>query len=361
MRLLERFERGALALRNRVVMAPMTRARAGEGGMPHPRAADYYAQRASAGLIITEGSQVSAQAVGYIGTPGCHSPEQIAAWNGVCEAVHRAGGRIFLQLWHVGRISHPDLLGGELPVGPSPLRADAEAFTPTGPKPTPTPRALEASETPGIVAQFERAARNAKQAGFDGVEIHGANGYLLDQFLRDGANQRGDAYGGSIANRARLPLEVTEAVIGVWGAERVSYRISPHFAQLSMSDSDSAATFGHFVRELARLRLGFLHLVEPIAGPAEVALSRRLAPALRELFDGVLVLNGGYSAPLAERALLAGAADLISFGAPFIANPDLVERFACGASLSAVDPATMYGGDEKGYVDYPRAHGLSPG
>jgi len=333
-------------------MAPMTRARAVDAALPHPRAADYYGQRASAGLIITEGCQVSPQGTGYVRTPGIYSPAHIQAWEPVCRRVRAVGGTIFLQLWHVGRISHPDLTGGELPVAPSAIAADAEAFTAAGPRKTPVPRALGTHEVRSIVEQFERAARYAKRAGFDGVELHGANGYLLDQFLRDGANRRTDIYGGSATNRARLPLEIAEAVVAVWGAERVSYRISPHFSMLSMSDSNPMETFSVLVQSLSALKLGFLHVIEPIGGAAAVPEARHLAPSLRKLFHGALILNGGYLAATAETALLSGAADLISFGMPFIANPDLVNRFAVGAPVARVDASTLYEGEERGYIDY---------
>jgi N-ethylmaleimide reductase len=344
---------GDLILGNRIVMAPMTRARAVEGALPHPRAADYYAQRASAGLIITEGSQISPQGAGYARTPGIYSHEHIGAWERVCRKVHASGGKIFLQLWHVGRISHPDVTGGEVPVAPSAIAADAEVFTASGLQKTPVPRALATHEIRSIVDQFERAARYAKRAGFDGVELHGANGYLLDQFLRDGANQRTDLYGGDAANRARLPLEVAEAVIGVWGGDRVSYRISPHFSMLSMADSNPLQTFSVLARSLSALGLGFLHVVEPVDGMGSIPESQRLAPHLRESFRGALILNGAYSAATAEAALVSGAADLISFGMPFIANPDLVERIAVRAPLAGTDAATLYAGEERGYIDYP--------
>ena len=242
------YELGGLDLANRIVMAPMTRSRAAQGNVPNPMAATYYLQRASAGLIVTEATQVSPQGVGYIRTPGIHSAEQVAGWRKVTDAVHGAGGKIFLQLWHVGRISHPDFHGGALPVAPSAVAAQGTVFTAQGPQPMVTPRALETSELPGIVAQFRTGAENAKKAGFDGVELHGANGYLLDQFTRDGTNKRTDAYGGSVENRARLPLEVVDTVLGVWGPALVGYRISPNGAFNSMSDSDPLRTFAHLFR-----------------------------------------------------------------------------------------------------------------
>src|SRR5271169_1577038 len=256
---------GNIELNNRLVMAPMTRSRAIVRNLPNPLAARYYAQRASAGLIVTEATQVSPQGVGYIRTPGIHSEEQVAGWSRITEAVHRAGGTIFLQLWHVGRISHPDFHGGELPVAPSAVAAEGTVFTPKGPQKMVTPRALEESELPGIVEQFKRGAENAREAGFDGVEIHGANGYLLDQFTRDGTNKRTDAYGGSVKNCARFPLEVAEAVVGVWGPGRVGYRIAPNSPFNSMSDSNPVETFSYLAAELDAQGVVYLHVVDPIA------------------------------------------------------------------------------------------------
>jgi N-ethylmaleimide reductase len=344
----------ALELKNRLVLSPMTRSRALDGNVPNPLAATYYAQRASAGLLITEASQVSPQGVGYIRTPGMHSPEQVAGWRKVTDAVHKAGGRIFAQLWHVGRVSHPDFHGGALPVAPSALPVDGEAFTHNGKVKIVTPRALELSELPGIVAQFRTAAENAKAAGFDGVELHGANGYLLDQFLRDGANRRTDAYGGGVANRARFPLEVTDAVIAVWGAERVGYKLSPHFAGYSMSDSHPVETFSHIVKELAQRKIGYIHIGEAIAGPmAAPAGTVRVTPILRSIFGGTVMVNGGYDARSANAAIARGEADLVAIGVPFLANPDLPARYRNDGPLNAADPATFYAGEDKGYIDYP--------
>ena len=352
--LLSPYRRGQFALKNRLVMSPMTRSRAVDGNVPNPLAATYYAQRAAAGLIITEATQVSPQGVGYIRTPGIHSVEQVAGWRAVTDAVHRAGGKIFAQLWHVGRISHPDFHDGALPVAPSAIAADGEVFTQRGRTKMVTPRALELHELPGIVAQFQKGAENAKAAGFDGVELHGANGYLLDQFLRDGTNRRTDAYGGSIRNRARLPLEVTEAVVAVWGADHVGYKVSPNSAFNSMSDSDPIATFSYFADELSRLGLVYLHATEGVAGPMAPPPGTILAaPVLRQRFKGTLILNGGYDAHSADAAIARGAADLIAFGVPFLANPDLPLRYARQAPLNAPDQATFYAGDAKGYIDYP--------
>lgn len=350
--LLTSYRLGSLNLPNRVVMAPMTRSRAVGDGLPHPAAATYYSQRASAGLLITEGSQISYQARGYVRTPGIHTDEQVERWAEVTSAVHTAGGRIFLQLWHVGRVSHPDFQDGGLPIGPSAIRAEGDAFTVEGPKPLVLPRALETAEMGDVVAQFASAAQRAKDAGFDGVEIHGANGYLLDQFLRDGSNQRTDRYGGSVENRARLPIEVADAVTGVWGVEKVGYRVSPAFSMYSMSDSDPAATFGYLAGALSG-KVGYLHVVEPVAGPAEVPQIQRITPLLRQKFAGTLIANGGYGQDTAERAVSEGLADLVAFGVPFIANPDLLRRFAEEAALAQPDPESIYAGEDNGYVDYP--------
>ena len=318
-------------------------------------------QRASAGLIVTEATQVSPQGVGYPGTPGIHSDAQVAGWRRVTDAVHRAGGRIFLQLWHVGRISHPSLQpDGALPVAPSAIAAEGEVFTASGPQPFVVPRALETAEIPGIVAQFADGARRAKAAGFDGVEIHGANGYLIDQFLRDGTNRRTDRYGGSLANRARFLIEVTEAVAGVWGggpgrrAALAARRLQQHERQ----------------RSARNLRLRGPARWRPSASPICTSSSRSgslpdgtapLAPELKEAFGGPLMVNGGYTRPLAEAALARGEADLVSFGASFLANPDLPLRLARNAPLNAPDPATFYGGDQRGYTDYPAPLGCLSG
>jgi N-ethylmaleimide reductase len=345
---------GDLELSNRLVMSPMTRSRALDGNVPNPLAATYYAQRASAGLIVTEATQVSPQGVGYIRTPGIHSAEQVAGWRTITDAVHRAAGKIFAQLWHVGRVSHPDFHDGALPVAPSALPVEGEAFTTRGRTKLVTPRALDANELPGIVAQFRTAAENAKAAGFDGVELHGANGYLLDQFLRDGANQRTDAYGGSIENRARFPLEVVDAVSGVWGPQRVGYKLSPYFSGYSMSDSNPIETFSFISSQLSRRGLLYLHVTEAVVGPA-AALSgtRRATPILREKFSGTLIANGGYDARSAEAAITRREADLVAFGVPFLANPDLPARYRSNAELNTADPATFYAGEATGYIDYP--------
>jgi len=352
--LLSPVQLGPYTLPNRMVMAPLTRNRAGAGNVPGPLNVTYYTQRASAGLIITEATQVSPQGMGYPATPGIHSPEQVAGWRRVTDAVHKHGGRIFLQLWHVGRISHPSLQpGGALPVAPSAIAAAGEAQTYNGPQPFVTPRALATQEIPGIVEQFRTGATNAQAAGFDGVEIHGANGYLLDQFLRDGTNQRTDEYGGSIENRARLHLEVTEAVVSVWGADRVGIRLSPSSTFNDMADSNPVATFSYLVEALNRFGLAYLHLLEPSEADRRHGGTPIPTTHFRPIFKGKLMVNGGYDREQAEAAIASGNADLVSFGTLFIANPDLPERFRLNAPLNQPDPSTFYGGDEKGYIDYP--------
>jgi len=345
---------GVLDLPNRIVMAPLTRSRAPDHGVQKAMNAEYYAQRASAGLIIAEATQISQQGQGYAFTPGIYSPEQIAGWRQVTEAVHAKGGRIFLQLWHVGRISHRSLQpDGGLPVAPSAIRPEGKAFTEAGFVPFETPRALEREELPGIVEQFAQGARNAMTAGFDGVEIHAANGYLLDQFLRDGTNRRDDDYGGSVENRARLMLEVTAAVTAAVGAERVGIRLSPLSPANDMHDSDPRTTFTHAVSALNRFGLAYLHVVEGATrGPREVEGGFDLQE-LRRAFDGLYMANNGYDFALAQKTLAQGRADLVAFGRPFIANPDLVARFRLGAALNEPDSSTFYGGDAHGYTDYP--------
>jgi N-ethylmaleimide reductase len=345
---------GPYTLPNRVVMAPMTRNRAGTGNVPTLLMAEYYAQRASAGLIITEASQVSPQGVGYPATPGIHSPEQVAGWRKVTEAIHAKGGRIFLQLWHVGRISHPSLQpNGGLPVAPSPIRPAGEAFTYEGLKPFVTPRALRADEIPGVIESYRQAARNALVAGFDGVEVHAANGYLIDQFLRDGSNRRRDAYGGALANRTRLLLEVVGAVCQVWGERCVGVRLSPLQPFNDMYDSHPERTFRYAVERLNALRLAYLHVTEmgrEAPGKAGPAFDLGV---LRRAWHGVYMTNFGYDRERAAATLADGAADLVAFGVPFLANPDLPERLRRAAPLNAPDTATFYGGDAKGYTDYP--------
>ena len=348
---------GPYELPNRIIMAPLTRSRAGAGNVPQSMNVEYYAQRASAGLIISEATQVSPQGVGYPSTPGIHTREQVKGWKKVTDAVHRRHGRIFLQLWHVGRISHPTLqTNGALPVAPSAIRPEGEAYTYQGRQPFVTPRALGTEEIPGIIEQYRVAAQNALEAGFDGVEIHAANGYLLDQFLRDGTNHRTDAYGGSVENRARLLLEITEAVTNVWGADRVGVRISPVHTFNSMYDSHPHLTFGYVAKQLNQFGLAYLHVVGARYGDGAYPVNS-VQPfderKLRNAFKGTYIANAGYDRDRALAALEAGEADLIAFGALFIANPDLPWRLALNAPLNVPDVSTFYGGDEKGYTDYP--------
>jgi N-ethylmaleimide reductase len=348
------FRLGPFLLPNRVVMAPMTRNRAGPGNVPGAMNATYYAQRASAGLIVSEATQVSPQGVGYPGTPGIHGPEQVAGWKRVTEAVHAAGGRIFLQLWHVGRISHPSLQpDGALPVAPSAIAPAGQAMTREGLKPFVTPRALETAEIAGIVEDYRRGAKNAKAAGFDGIELHGANGYLVDQFLRDGANRRTDRYGGGAENRARLLSEVTEAIVGEWGAQRVGVRLSPTSPFNDMADGNPVATFAAAVGALNRFGLAYLHIVEPVAGDPVAAGETPNLRFFRTIWRGALMGNKGYDLPRANAAIRDGTADLISFAALFLANPDLPERFRRGGPFNPPDRKTFYGGAAAGYTDYP--------
>ena len=357
------FRLGPLDLPHRVAMAPMTRNRAGPGNAPHALNAEYYAQRASAALIVTEATQVSEQGVGYPLTPGIHSPEQVAGWRLVTDAVHRAGGRIALQLWHVGRISHSTLQpGGAPPVAPSAIAAAGEAMTFEGMKPFETPRALETDEIPGIVDQFRQGARNALEAGFDAVEVHGGNGYLLDQFVRDGTNARTDAYGGPVENRLRLPVEIARAVAEIWGADRVGYRISPWQRFNDMSDSAPEETFAALAHALDGTGIAWLHVVESDApgrdaeetdAKAFVAARPPLLRTLRETFRGTLMVNSAYDGPRGAAALEAGQADLVSYATLFLANPDLPKRLLGGGPLNEPVRKTFYGGGAEGYTDYP--------
>lgn len=351
--LFEPYTLGSLTLSNKVVMAPLTRNRAGAGFVPSEHAATYYSQRAAAGLLISEATQISQQGQGYQDTPGIYTPAQIAGWRTVTDAVHAKGGRIFLQLWHVGRVSHVDLQeNGAAPVAPSALQAATKVFVNNRFEDVSAPRALDIEELPGIVNDFRQAAENAIAAGFDGVEVHGANGYLLDQFLKDGANLRTDAYGGSVENRARLLLEVTAAVVDAIGADRTGIRISPVSPANGVSSSDPQQQFDYVVDQLDALGLVYLHVVEGATGGP-----RDVAPfdfgALRQRFKNTYIANNGYDLNLAASRLNDDKADLIAFGRPFIGNPDLVERLKSHAPLSAFDPMTLYGGGAAGYIDYP--------
>jgi N-ethylmaleimide reductase len=346
-------ELGNLKLPNRIIMAPLTRNRAAEGNVPQAINVEYYRQRASAGLIISEGSQISPQGLGYPGTPGIHSEAQVEGWNKVTKAVHKAGGKIFCQLWHVGRISHTSLqINGELPVAPSALKPSGQIFTYTGLQDFETPRALATEEIPGIVADYVSAAQNAKRAGFDGVEIHSANGYLLDQFIRDSTNQRQDQYGGSIDNRMRLLMEVTEHVVAVWGKNLVGVRLSPENSFNDMKDSNPQQTFNAVAKRLSDFPLAYLHILEGDMMTGERQLDYM---ALRQCFNGYYMANNGYDLESATAALAENRADMVAFGKLFIANPDLPHRFANKLPLNTPDSATFYGGDEKGYIDYTNA------
>lgn len=358
------FTIGDLTLPSRIVMAPLTRSRAGDGNVPTDLAVEYYSQRASAGLIITEATQISQQGQGYAWTPGIHSDAQIAGWRRVTDAVHAAGGRMFLQLWHVGRVSHPVFQpGGGLPVAPSVMPVPAQAFVPTDDRKgtfadIPEPQALTLPGIAAIVEDYATAARNAIAAGFDGVEVHSANGYLLDQFLESASNQRNDDYGGSIENRRRLLLQVVDSVCAAIGSARVGVRLSPMGGSFGMGDDTPEETFVGAARALNTRHLAYLHLVEPAVRGRELATdvdprAEALMHAMREAFTGPLILAGGYNGARATEALADGRGDLIAFGRPFIANPDLPMRLAQGATLAEPDPATFYGGDAHGYTDYP--------
>jgi N-ethylmaleimide reductase len=342
---------GSLQLNNRIIMAPLTRNRAAEGNVPHAMNVEYYRQRASAGLIITEGSQISPEGLGYPGTPGIHSEAQVAGWQQVTHAVHQAGGKIFLQLWHVGRISHTSLqIDGVLPVAPSAIKPQGQIFTYTGMQDFETPRALSCDEIQRVIADYGKAAENAKIAGFDGVEIHSANGYLLDQFLRDSTNQRTDAYGGSVDNRMRLLLEVTQQVINVWGEQRVGVRLSPENSFNDLRDSAPQRTFNSVADQLNKFPLAYLHVLEGDMMTGERKLDYL---AIRNCFNGPYMANNGYDFAKATASIADKRADMVAFGQLFIANPDLPERFAKQLPLNSPDSSTFYGGNEKGYIDYP--------
>ena len=345
---------GPYELPNRLAMAPLTRCRASSDGIPNELMMEYYRQRASAGLIISEATPVSPQGKGYPYTPGIYNDAQIQGWQAITSAVHEKGGRIFLQLWHVGRISHPSLQPeGALPVAPSALKPAGQASTEQGPQDFVTPRALELAEISGIVEQFRHGADCALQAGFDGVEIHGANGYLLDQFLRDGTNRRTDAYGGSIANRARLLFEVIEAVTSVWGSDKVGLRLSPLQPFNDIRDSDPRATFSYVTEQLNRFNLAYLHITEMGKDAPDAAGPSFNLEELRGLYHGTYMLNAGYTAETAAAGIAENRADLIAFGKLFIANPDLPTRFAKNAPLNEPDFDTFYQGGAHGYIDYP--------
>jgi 2,4-dienoyl-CoA reductase-like NADH-dependent reductase (Old Yellow Enzyme family) len=337
---------GELELNNRIIMAPLTRCRADEGRVPNALMAEYYVQRASAGLIISEATAVTPMGVGYPDTPGIWNAEQVQGWRKVTDAVHAAGGKIVLQLWHVGRISDPVYLDGQLPVAPSALKPAGHVSLLRPKKDYETPRALETAEIPAIVEAYRKGAENAKEAGFDGVEIHGANGYLLDQFLQDGTNKRTDAYGGSLENRARLMLEVTDAAVSVWGAGRVGVHLAPRADSHDMGDSNLAETFGYVARELGKRGIAFICTREKAGADS-------LGPQLKQIFGGVYIANEGFTKDQANAWLAEGKADAVAFGVPFIANPDFVARLQQNAPLNEPRFETFYGSSPEGYIDYP--------
>lgn len=347
--LFEPLKLGDIVIPNRIIMAPLTRCRASAGRVPNALMAEYYAQRATAGLILSEATCVSPQGVGYPDTPGIWSEAQTQGWQGVTEAVHEAGGRIFLQLWHVGRVSHPDYLDGELPVAPSAIAPEGHVSLLRPQRPFVTPRTLDIEEIPGIIDAYRQGAANAKQAGFDGVEVHAANGYLLDQFLQDSTNQRNDIYGGSIENRARLLLEVTDAVIEVWGAGRVGVHLAPRGDVHSMGDSNPLQTFGYVAEQLGRRGIAFIFTRESSGEDG-------ISSDLKRRFGGVLIANEGFTSDSAQQIIANGQADAVAFGKDFIANPDLPKRLQLNAPLNPYDSSTFYGapsGEPRiGYTDY---------
>lgn len=344
--LFQPLQAGAFTFPNRIIMAPLTRCRASAGRVPNAMMAEYYRQRASFGMILTEATAISPMGVGYPNTPGIWSDDQVKGWKSITGAVHQAGGQILLQLWHVGRISDPIYLDGALPVAPSAIAPDGHVSLVRPLKNYVTPRALDLAEIPGIVEEYRRGAENAKAAGFDGVEIHGANGYLIDQFLQNSSNQRDDQYGGSVENRVRFLLEVADAVVSVWGADRVGVHLAPRGDSHDVGDSDLSGVFHHAASELGNRNLAFLCARESFDKPA-------LGPSLKKAFGGVYIGNEGFTAETAREAISAGLVDAVAFGKMAIANPDLVERFRTGAPLNAPEPSTFYGDGPDGYTDYP--------
>ncbi len=353
--LLTKYTLGSYELKNRLVMAPMTRNRAGEGNVPTKLNAEYYIQRSTAGLIITEAAQVSPQGVGYPNTPGIHSQQQVEGWKKVTSKVHENKGLIFLQLWHVGRISHPDFHNGELPVAPSAVKPAGKAFTSEGFKDFVTPKSLELKEISKIVEQYKIAAQKALEAGFDGVEIHGANGYLIDQFLLDGTNKRTDEYGITFENRTRFAFEIIEAIVEVWGSKRVGIRLSPSGIFNDMFDSNPIGLYTYFIDKLNEYNLAYIHLIEPMMPLDPEIHSHYLEDVtshFRKIYNGTIITNSGYDKESGNRVISEGHADLVSYGKLFISNPDLPKRFELNAELTMADENTFYGGDEEGYTDY---------
>jgi N-ethylmaleimide reductase len=349
---------GAIPLSHRVVMAPLTRQRSAQpGDVPNALMLEYYSQRASeGGLIISEATTVAVTGRGYLGAPGIYSDQQVAGWKKIVDAIHAKGGRMLLQLWHVGRVAHIDMTGGEIPVGPSAVPFEGVAFTRNGWVPVSPNRALEIEEIPALIDAYREGAMRAKAAGFDGVEIHSGNGYLLDQFLQDGSNKRTDAYGGPVENRARLLLEVTDVVISVWGRDRVGIRLGPNSKFNAMADSNPAATFGYVAAQMKKRGVAYLHVIEPrIKGstPIDNGLPPVAAAQMKEIFQGKIIAAGGFEPDGAEAIVEKGEADAVAFGRYFISNPDLTTRIRLGLPLNPYDRATFYGGDAHGYTDYP--------
>ncbi|MGY2734686.1 alkene reductase [Sphingomonas sp. UYP23] len=352
---------GSMDLPNRILMSAMTRTRATADNVPTAVMADYFEQRANAGLIVTDCTAVSEQAVGVIRGPGLWRDDQIAGWRAVTDRVHAAGGRIFCQIWHCGRVAHPDMRGGMMPVAPSPIAATGDFFLPSGRVDFPVPRELGIDEIPGIIADFAQATRNAKVAGFDGVELHGANGYLHDQFLQDGSNKRTDAYGGSVENRARLMVETTQAMIDAWDAAHVGVRLSPASFLYGVDDSNKRETFGTVIDRLNALGLAYLTLLEPNAKDAERGVQiEQVAETFRAQVSVPLIVNSGFDKAKAERFIGDSKADAVAFGVSYIANPDLVARFRSDAPFNKPDPTTFYGEGAKGYTDYPALDAVGP-
>lgn len=350
--LFDSLELGNHTLSNRIIMAPMTRGRAQSGAVPGKIMVDYYAARAKAGLIITEATAISPQGYGWLNAPGIWNDEQEQGWRAITKAVHAQGGRIFLQLWHMGRVSHPDFLQGQLPVAPSAIAAKGEARTSEGTKPYVTPHALSVQEIKAIISDYANAAQRAVRAGFDGIELHAANGYLVDQFIRDGSNQRTDEYGGSIENRLRFLLEIIETLVNHIGSEKIGVRLSPTNPYNDMHDSNPMLTFTKAAQALNAFDLAYIHTMEPLPGNSLAVAGEHITPHMRKIYQGTLITNGGYDKNLATQALESNTADAIAFGLPFLANPDLVLRFKENALLNQPDFATLYTPGEKGYNDY---------
>lgn len=352
--LLTKYNLSGIELANRMVMAPMTRSRAGEGNVATDLMAKYYRQRSTVGLIISEGTQISNQGVGYPWTPGIHTDEQVEGWKKVTDAVHEESGKIFAQIWHVGLVSHPRYHDGEPPVAPSAVKPKGQIFTADGMQDFVTPRALETNEIPGIVEDYAQAARNAIEAGFDGVEIHGANGYLIDQFLKDGTNKRDDRYGGNLENRSRFALEVIEAVTDAIGAEQTGIRFSPAARNQGISDSNPKETFSYLLEQLNDFGLAYVHLMEPMSDVSELEnYPTQVTKFFRPIYEGTIITNVAYDQNSGNKVIEDGIAELVAYGRPFIANPDLPARFAENAELNEPDQSTFYGGGKEGYTDYP--------